>query len=346
MLERIHSSRNDAFISESLSLKNNSEHQDSFLHGKFSSSRSAFQPQLKPIPEWDELKEVSLANGFTNGVSIDRRTKLKSAIEKVISLTPNAKKGEVGLIEHTQLEALDLGKHRIYSMLNIAHVDWKKTGQQQASFFEWLDKNPDHKIPIFDPEKTVEEWKKHGQPGDAGPHVWARENVDKSAAAIVRFQSVKEIEQTKFLSANEINQYQATVKNGVWHRTDEQATRVDTLASPGKTNHAEYYPQHGVFVMHRNGDMYVHDYERNKMHHPMTTGGVPVLASGIIKIENGVATSFALISGHYRCGLVELDRVLKRMKDDNVNLQDMDIAAPAIKDTVALQQLLKKYRHA
>ena len=344
MLEKIYSSSGDSPISQSLSLKNNSEHQGNFLRGKFSTSRSAIQPQLKSIPEGDELKEISLANGFAKGVSIDRRTKFKNAIEKVISLAPNVRKGEVGLIEHTKLEALDIGKHRIYSMLNIAHGDWKKTGQQQAGFFEWLDKNPDHKIPIFDPEKVIEEWEKNGKPGDAGPHVWARENLHESAAAIVGYKSVREIEQTKFLSGKEIKQYQATVKNGVWHRTDEQATLVDTMASPGKTNHAEYYPQHGVFVMHRNGNMYIHDYERNKMHHPMTTGGVPVLASGIIKIENGVATSFALISGHYRCGLAELDRVLKSMKDGKVNLRDMSIAAPAVKDNEGLQQLLKKYR--
>lgn len=344
MLGKIHSSGGDALVSQSLPLQNNSDQGDNFLRGKFSNSRSAIQPRSKSMPERNESEEISLADGFAKGESIDPRAKFKNAIETVISLAPNPRKGEVGLIDHTKLEALDTGKHRIYSKLNIVHADWKKTAQEQMGFFEWLDKNPDHKFPIFDPEKVVEEWERNGKPGDAGPHVWARENVNESAAAIVSYQSVSEIEQTKFLSGKDINQYQATLKNGVWHRADEQATCVDTLASPGKTNHAEYYPQHSVFVMHRNGKMYVHDYERNKMHHPMTTGGVPVLASGIIKIENGVATSFALISGHYRCGLPELDRVLKSMKDGGVDLRKMSIAAPAIKDKEALHQLLKKYR--
>jgi hypothetical protein len=344
MLEKITSSSGDSPISQSLSSKNNLEDQTNFLHGKFSNSRSTIQRRLTAKPESDEPKGVSLADGFAHGVSIGPRTKFKNAIEKVASFAPNTRKGEVGLIEHTKLEALDTGKHRIYSMLNMVHLDWKNTAQQQAGFFEWLDKNPDHKIPTFDPAKVIEEWKKNGEPGDAGPHVWARENLDKSAAAIVGYKSVSEIEQTKFLSKKEINQYQAIVKNGVWHRTDEHSTLIDTMCSPGKTNHAEYYPQHSVFVMHRDGKMYIHNYERNKMHHPMTTGGAPVLASGIIKIENGVATSFALISGHYRCGLAELDRVLKCMKDGKVNLKDMSISAPAVEDSEGLQQLLKKYR--
>ncbi|MES2739632.1 MAG: hypothetical protein V4754_01570 [Pseudomonadota bacterium] len=344
MLEKINSSRGDAFISPSLSKQNNAERHSNFLHGKFSNARSVIQPQPTSISEDNQTKGISLANEFAAGVSIDRRTKLKNAIEKVAFLAPNPSKGEVGLVEHTKLEALDTGKHRIYSLLNIAHVQWEKTGQQQAGFFEWLDKNPDHKIPMFDPEKVIEEWEKNGKPGEDGPHVWARENVHDSAAAIAGYRNVRDIAQTKFLSGKEIGQYQATLKNGVWHRTDGKASLVDTMASPGKTSPAEYYPQHGVFVMHRNRNMYIHDYKRNEMHHPMTTGGAPVLASGIIKIENGVATSFALISGHYRCGLAELDIILKGMKDGGVNLRDMSITAPAIKDKEALQQLLKKYQ--
>jgi hypothetical protein len=341
MLKKIHSSSGDPLISQS-PLNNNSENPSNFLLGKF--SRSAIQPQLKSTPQSNASEGISLADGFAKSVSSDPRTKFINVIEKIAFLTPNPSKGEVGLVEHTKLEALDTGKHRIYPKLNVVHGHWKKLGQQQTGFFEWLDKNPDHQFPIFDPQKVIAEWEKNGKPGDAGPHVWARENLQQSAAAIVGYQSVGAIEQTKFLSGKDIKQYQATVKNGVWQRTDEPATMVDTMASPGKTNPAEYYPQHGVFVMHRDGKIYIHDYKRNEMHHPMTTGGVSVLASGIIKIENGIATSFALVSGHYRCGLPELDKILKSMKDGGVNLRDMSIAAPAIKDKDGFQQLLEKYR--
>lgn len=344
MLEKIHSSSGDAFVSQSQLLQNNPEPHSNSLDGKFCKARSAAQPQSTSIPEPYQAEKISLANEFTQGVAIDRRTKLRNAIKKIAFLAPNTSKGEVGLIDHTRLEALDTGKHRIYSKLNVVHGDWKKNGQQQAGFFEWLDNNPEHQFPIFDPKKVIEQWEKNGKPGDAGPHVWARENLLESSAAIVEYQSVKEIEQTKFLSGKDINQFQAALKNGVWQRTDEQATLIDTMASPGKTNPAEYYPQHSVFVMQRDEKIFIHDYQRNKMHHPMTTGGVPVLASGIIKIENGVTTSFALISGHYPCGLPELEKVLKCMKHGGVNLASVSIAAPAVKDKQALQLLLAKYR--
>ncbi len=90
----------------------------------------------------------------------------------------------------------------------------------------------------------------------------------------------------------------------------------------GKDGYEDYY----AFVIHKDGRMFMHDYEAGHKHHVLTTGGEPVIFSGMVKIdEDSNMVNLAVVSGHYNCGFSALKTCLERLQSIGVDVNSVAV---------------------
>ncbi|MBV6322434.1 hypothetical protein [Duganella violaceipulchra] len=166
---------------------------------------------------------------------------------------------------------------------------------------------------------------------------WVEKNPDLKISVNNQEINLKEIPKVEYPENSDIEKHRTVIKSGQWQRAG--GAQIDTSSSPGKVG----LPAYSVIVIHRNGNAYVHDYAKGRLHHTTTTGGKPIVSGGMIKIDTGKAKAFRLDTGHYKAELSELENALAFFKKNHVDMREMKFDAPYIKDKQAVGDLLEKY---
>ncbi|MFD1968802.1 hypothetical protein ACFSJ1_06860 [Trinickia caryophylli] len=123
-----------------------------------------------------------------------------------------------------------------------------------------------------------------------------------------------------YLQPSEAARYRVDISCGQW---TTGGALLDTTQLPGKSG----MKGHAALVIHANGEVFVHPYEKGKWQHTSTTGARAVLSAGMVAIEQGKAKSFHLDSGHYMPGTPQLKNFLEKMVEKGVAVAGLDIHA-------------------
>ncbi|MBE4085715.1 hypothetical protein HJ107_02475 [Vibrio parahaemolyticus] len=145
----------------------------------------------------------------------------------------------------------------------------------------------------------------------------------------------QKLDYVHYLNPHQSLEYRIDILDGKWMKGN---TLLDTTQLQGKSG----MKGHAAIVIHRDGNIFVHPYEKGKWQHTSTTGGKPVLSAGMIKIENGQAESFHLDSGHYMPKLPQLENFLSRVAAKNVDLSQLEISTKNINQD-EIDTLINKY---
>lgn len=260
------------------------------LEGKVNNILPVGGCQVEQRGESPSLPVVSVEN--SSGVM-----RFKECAQFITSIMPRTSCGEAGATERYWLEIKD-PKHRDRISL-VGHDSksgalsaWKEDTTNKAGLFEWMDQHPDVEI-------------RH------------RENDPKLPLS-------QHLGYVNYLTKNQATVYQVALSQGEW-KTGE-GVLLDTTHLAGKAG----FERHAAIVIHRDGTIFVNPHETGKWHHTSTTGGRPVLAAGMILIEQGEAKSFHLESGHYDPKRPQLEHLLARLVAGGVNIEKLDIHAKAV----------------
>ncbi len=258
-------------------------------------------------------REGSLEN-YLNAPSpdaIENRSFCKIA-KLILSNIP--KQGTIGISERVRLEAFDK-QHRRWHIIvgaddkNGAREIWKNKSTP-LNLFDWMDKNPNQKVKLGSNAEGV----------DLGE------------------MKIGEASNVVYLSKKESVKFKVNIsEKGVWYSNNGEC--LDTRSSPGKVGLAGY----SIIVVHSDKKIYVHDAEAGKLHHTTTTEGKPVIAAGAIRVEDGIATSFSLVSGHYLPTADSLSNLIDILKENNVDVKMMRFLAPKLTEN-ELTSVLKKHQ--
>ncbi|MGO4320288.1 hypothetical protein [Pseudomonas sp. KB_12] len=219
--------------------------------------------------------------------------RFKETAQFILQLMPRKNYGETGVDPKYWLEIKD-PKHRDRISLNGldgqsgALSAWKEDTSSKAGLFQWIDQHPDVKV------NQLKEGPKHP--------------LSQNVSGI------------NYVSVEKAVDYQVTISQGEWKIGGELLDTTHLTGKPGMEGHA-------AIVVHRGGNIFVHPYEKGKWQHTSTTAGQPVLAAGMIRIEQGRMKSFHLDSGHYAPLLPQLRNILIRLSAEGVNINDIDVYA-------------------
>lgn len=222
--------------------------------------------------------------------------RFREAAGFIARMMPRERGGEAGVDQKYWLEIRD-PKHRDRISLNGldsqsgAFGAWLEADNSRLGLFEWIDQNPDVEV------RTLKDGPKH--------------RLSESIGYI------------NYLQPSQAAKYRVDVSCGQWTTA---GALLDTTQLPGKRG----MEGHAAFVIHTDGEIFVHPYEKGKWQHTSTTGGRPVLSAGMLAIEQGKAKSFHLDSGHYTPGLPQLKNFLEKMVEKGVNVAELDIHAKGV----------------
>ena len=222
--------------------------------------------------------------------------KFRQVAEFVTGLMPKKSNGEVAAHPKYWLEIKD-SDHRDRVSLNGFDLKsgalgaWQADGNTKFGLFQWIELNPDVEIDIL----------------EGG----------------VKHPLSQKLDYINYLDSNQSLNYRIDISQGEWK---QGGTLLDTTQFQGK----EGMSGHSAIVIHRDGNIFVHPYEKGKWQHPSTTDGKPVLSAGMIKIKLGKAKSFHLDSGHYMPQLPQLEHFLERTVAKGVDISQLEIHAKHI----------------
>ncbi|WP_163835618.1 hypothetical protein [Spartinivicinus ruber] len=244
-----------------------------------------------------------LSSSPTPKLPIDR---FRQAAQFVTNLMPNKSNGEAGVKPQYWLEIRD-PKHRDRLTLNGFDIQsgalaaWKQDVNTKLNLFDWVDQHPESKISTL------------------------KDNP--------KYVLSEKLQNINYLTPQQSLIYSIVLSDGKWMQND---SILDTTHLAGK----EGMEGHAIIVVHKDSSIYVHPYEKGKWQHTSTTNGQPVLSAGMIKIEQGKATSFHLDSGHYTPSLPQLKNLLILLAKKGVDIHSIDIHAKKI-DQFDIINLLK-----
>lgn len=234
--------------------------------------------------------------------------RFKEAAQFIMEMMPRKSCGEAGANPKYWLEIKD-PKHRDRVSLNGLDAQsgalsaWQEDANSKVGLFPWIDQHPDVEI------NTLKNKPKHPLSQDVG--------------------------YINYLSSDQAANYRVTLSQGEWKVGGKL---LDTTHLPGKAG----MEGHAAIVVHRDGNIFVHPYEKGKWQHTSTTEGKPVLSAGMILIAQGKAKSFHLDSGHYMPQRPQLEHLLARLAAQGVNIDELDIHAKSIAQG-DIKALVRKY---
>lgn len=234
--------------------------------------------------------------------------RFKETAQFIIEMMPRKSCGEAGANQKYWLEIKD-PNHRDRISLNGLDAQsgalsaWQEDVNTKTGLFLWIDQHPDVEI-----------------------------NMLKNKPKHPLSQGICYI---NYLSPDQATDYRITLSQGEWVIGGKL---LDTTHLPGKAG----MEGHAAIVIHRDGNIFVHPYEKGKWQHTSTTEGKPVLSAGMILIEQGKAKSFHLDSGHYTPQRPQLEYLLSRLAAQGVNISELDIHANSIAQD-DINALVRKY---
>ncbi|WP_350616104.1 hypothetical protein [Pseudomonas sp. HY7a-MNA-CIBAN-0227] len=234
--------------------------------------------------------------------------RFKETAQFIIEMMPRKNYGEAGASQKYWLEIKD-PKHRDRISLNGLDAQsgalsaWLEDVNNKTGLFQWIDQYPDVEI------NTLKNKPKHPLSLDVG--------------------------YINYLSPDQATDYWVTISQGEWKTGNKLLNTTHLPSKAGMEGHA-------AIVIHRDGNIFVHPYEKGKWQHTSTTEGKPVLSAGMILIEQGKAKSFYLDSGHYIPQRPQLEHLLARLAAQGVNINELDIHAKHIAQN-DIKALVRQY---
>ncbi|WP_157645188.1 hypothetical protein [Burkholderia ubonensis] len=271
------------------------------------------RPFSQTVREHETVSSVKIDGALKPGSPVERQsdntkgvTRFRKMADFIVKLMPRTSKDELGVKPQYWLEMRDIevGRRDRMSLNGLdaksgALAAWKNDTSTKQNLLEWMDNNPTaHIKPLADSEST--------------------------------YPLSEKLCRINYLSACESLDYRIEItSNGKFAKSD--GTLLDTTHLPGKAGMAG----HAAIVIHRDGNMFVHPYEKGTWQHTSTTRGAPVISAGMLKVERGEAKSFHLDSGHYAPTLPQLKVFLARLSKEGVNIRKLEIHAKNIdRDTI------------
>ncbi|MBK5528898.1 hypothetical protein JFT91_15055 [Pseudomonas sp. TH08] len=257
-----------------------------------------------PVEQQDDSPSLRVKT-IKNSPSMMR---FKETAQFIMEMMPRKSCGEAGANQKYWLEIKD-PQHRDRISLNGldgqsgALSAWQEDANSKTGLFQWIDQHPNVEI------NTLKNKPKQPLSQDVG--------------------------YINYLSPDQATDYRVTLSQGEWK---EGGKLLDTTHLPGKTG----MEGHAAIVIHRDGNIFVHPYEKGKWQHTSTTEGKPVLSAGMILIEQGKAKSFHLDSGHYMPQRPQLEHLLARLVAQGVNINELDIHAKSVAQD-DISALVSKY---
>ena len=264
--------------------------------------------KINPVAAYEEARRressplVKAANGYPGLM------RFRAQAQFIIDRMPKKNQGEAGVHPSYWLEVKD-PKHRDRISLNGldsqcgAFGAWREDDEGELGLFQWVDKNPHAEVKQF-------------KDGPTHP-------LSQGLGYI------------NYLSPSQAASYRVDISKGEWKAGDVLLDTTHLQGKPGMDGHA-------AIVIHRDGNVFVHPYEKGKWQHTSTTQGKPVLSAGMIRIEQGKVKSFHLDSGHYVPQLPQLEHFLARMARRGVNISEIDIRAKHIAED-QIEALVSRY---